>query len=240
MRKLVPCIVSAMVMIALLATHTAHSAYLIEVDTDGLDDGVLTYNSHFSFGGDTISASQGGASLAFGMTGGDSIFGGNGVSLPDTYVFTYNPSTDADNLAIPIWTELGEAGYSSTATGLAGGAPGIYTVYATWPVTYNVSGGDTRFTTTTAGDSSIVDFDPNGGYYPNPPGIGNHWYKVGEINWTSGDITVTMQRTGGNTFVSMRAAGMLFEYEQIPEPSVLAMLGCGSFLVLFVRRRLMM
>lgn len=236
MKKLA-CMGSAtMIMIALLVAHTTHAAYIIEVDTDGLDDGILTYNPDFSFGGDTTVAYQSIPSLAYGMTGGDSIFGGNGVNLPDTYVFTYNPSTDADNLAIPIWTELGEAGYSSTATGLAGGVPGIYSVYATWPHTTSVSGGATRFSGSTSGDTFVTDFDQNGGGI----GIGHYWYKVGEINWTSGDITVTMQPTGINTYTSMRAAGMLFEYEQIPEPSVLTMLGFGSFMVLFVRRRLML
>lgn len=237
MKKLAPRIGSAIALITLLAIHTTLAAYIIEVDTDGADDGILTYNPNFSFGGDTTSASQGGASTALYMNGGDSILGGNGTALLDTYVFTYNPSVDADNLAIPAYTELGEAGYSSTATGLEGGLPGIYFVYATWPVTYNVSGGDTRFTTTTAGDSSVVDFDQNGGYSA-APGIGNHWYKVGEIDWTSGAITVTMQPTVSNSYVSMRAAGMLFEYERIPEPSVLAMLGLGSILM-WVRRRLM-
>jgi len=235
MKELVPRISSAIALIALFTVHTASAAYIIEVDTDGADDGVLTYNSNFSFGGDTTTASQSAASSAYGMTGGDSIFGGNGVSLPDTYVFTYDPLVDADNLAIPAGTQLGEAGYSSYATGQAGGVPGIYSVYATWPITIGVTGGDTRFAGSTTGDSFVTDFDQNG---DGITGTGHYWYKVGEITWNSGAITVTMQPTVDNSYVSMRAAGMLFEYEQIPEPSVLAMLGFGSFLM-WVRRRLM-
>lgn len=229
MKELAPRIGSAIALITLLTVHTTLAAYIIEVDTDGLDDGVLTYNPNFSFGGDTTAASQSNPSTAYGMTGGDSIFGGNGSTLPDTYIFTYDPSVDADNLAIPIYTALGDGNYAS---GLTGGTPGTYAVYATWPLTDNVSGGDTRFTGTTSGDSFVTDFDQNGG----GAGTGHFWYKVGEITWNSGPITVTMQPTGGNTYTSMRASGIMFE--AIPEPSVIALLGISSLLI-WVRRRLM-
>ena len=209
----------------------AHAAFIIEVDTDGLDDGILTYHPNFSFGGDTSAASQSNPSTAYGMTGGDSIFGGDGLLLPDTYVFTYDPSVDADNLAIPIYTALGDGNYAS---GLAGGQPGLYFVYATWPWTATVSGGDTRFVGATAGDGFSTDFDVNRG----GDGTGHFWYKVGEINWTSGPITVTQQPTAGNTFVSMRSAGLLFELETaVPEPSVIALLGLGMLLAAHRRAR---
>lgn len=209
----------------------AHAAFIIEVDTDGLDDGVLTYNPNFSFGGDTTTASQSAASTAPFMSGGDSIYGGDGSALPDTYVFSYDPSMEADNLAIPQYTALGDGNYAS---GIEGGAAGIYFVYATWPISSNVSGGDTRFTGATGGDGFVTDFDQNAGGV----GTGHFWYKVGEITWAPGSdpITVTQEPTGGNTFVSMRSAGMLFEYEAIPEPSVLALLGLGALFVA-VRRR---
>ena len=126
------------------------------------------------------------------------------------------------------------AGPPSTASGLTGGGPGLYFVYATWPHSSNVSGGDTRFTTTTTGDSSVIDFDQTGGGI----GTGHYWYKVGEVNWSSGPITVTMEPTVQNSFVSMRAAGMLFELERpIPEPSVIALLGLGTLFVAARRRR---
>ena len=57
---------------------TAQAGYIIEIDTDGADDGVLTYNADFSFGGDTTTASQSATATVFGATGGDSIFGGDG------------------------------------------------------------------------------------------------------------------------------------------------------------------
>lgn len=231
MKKLATCIGAATALLVLLTTQTASAALIVEVDTDGTDDGVLTYSPNFSFGGDTTTASQSIPSLAYGMTGGDSIFGGNGLNFPDTYIFTYDPSVDADNLTIPIYTALGDGNYAS---GKPGGAPGIYSVYATWPFTTTVSGGDTRFSGSTAGDSFVTVFDQNRG----GAGTGHFWYKVGEIDWNSGDITITMQPTGGNSFVSMRAAGMLFEYEQVPEPSAMALLGVGSVFVWVCRRQM--
>jgi hypothetical protein len=216
-RTVVGCGVAAFVSV-LFTLSTARAGYLIEIDTDGLDDGVLTYNSHFSFGGDTTTASQSVASLAFGMTGGDSIFSGDGSAFPDTYVFTYDPSVDADNLPIPAGTDLGGG---ILASGGTGGAPGVYAVFATWPFTENVSGGPTTFTVSTAGDSFSISLDQNG--------QGDDWIKLGEINWSAGPMTLT-QEADSNTFVSMRSAGALFE--PVPEPSsislgLLALLSAG-------------
>ena len=90
-------VVMLMVMIALITTG-AQAAFLLEIDTDGSDDGVLTYNPNFSFGGDTTAATQSNASTAYGMNGGDSIFGCNGSAYLDTYVYTYTPNMDSDNL----------------------------------------------------------------------------------------------------------------------------------------------
>src|SRR5690606_38605871 len=105
----------------------AQAAYLIEIDTDGLDDGVLTFNSHFGFGGDTSATSQSVTSTAFGMSGGDSVFGANGFALPDTFIYTYDPTVDADNLALSLGQSLGGGNF---ATGITGGGAGLYNIYA--------------------------------------------------------------------------------------------------------------
>lgn len=204
---------------------TTEAAFLIEVDTDGADDAVLTFSPNFSFGGDTTTASQSSPSSAFGMSGGDSIFGGNGSAF-DTYVFSYDPSVDADNLAITAGTDLGSG---NLASGITGGAPGVYSVYVTWPFTANVSGGPTNFSVTTAGDSFSTSLDQNAG----GAGAGNEWFLLGDINWTGGAITLTQESTAA-TFVSMRSAGALFE--AIPEPAsgVLALFAAG---LLGARRR---
>jgi len=192
----------------LLVLPSAQAGYLIEIDIDGADDGPITYNPHFSFGNDTTTASTSAASLAFGLSGADSIFGGDGVNFGDTYRYTYNPSVDLDNLVIPAGTDLGGG---VLASGLPSGGPGRYAVYATWPFTENV-GGLTTFTATTTGDSFVLELDQNG--------KGHEWIKLGEINWTSGDIVLS-QVASVNSFVSMRAAGVLFEV--VPEPTALTL-----------------
>ncbi|MCF7732430.1 MAG: polysaccharide deacetylase family protein [Akkermansiaceae bacterium] len=178
---------------------TLHGAYLIEVDIDGLDDGVVSYSPDFAFGGDTTAAFQSAASSAVGLSGGDSIYGGNGSAFPDTYVFTYAPDGQADNQYLDAGAALGNGNFAS---GAIGGGPGRYAVYAAWPFTTNVNGGLTNYRIETAGDSSLVSIDQNGS--------GNAWVKVGEVDYTSGPLTVTQTATS-NASVSMRAAGILFE-----------------------------
>ena len=180
-------------------SSTLLAAYLVEVDTDGLDNGILLSSPDFAFGGDTTTAGQGVAATTIGLTGGDSIYGGNGVSALDTYVFTYEPNSKLDNQFFYSGTPLGDGNYAS---GAAGGEPGRYAVYATWPTSSNINGGLTTYQIDTVGDSTSFSVDQNG--------LGNVWIKVGEISYTSGSITV-MQTPASNTYVSMRAAGILFE-----------------------------
>ena len=216
-------------LLALVMASTASAAFLLEVDVDGADDGVLTYNSRFSFGGDTTSASQSAPSTAFGMTGGDSIFGGDGTLLPDTYVYNYSPGADADNLVVPAGTDLGEdlAGNTVFGTGVTGGGAGDYYVYATWPSTTNVTGGDTRYVVNTPGDFFSVDVDQNM--------RGDEWYLLGTISFSGvGSISVTQQPTVQNSFVSMRSAGLLFE--PVPEPAVAVLFALAGLGLLCFRK----
>ncbi len=214
--------------VVVVLAQSAQGARLFEIDTDGADDGVLTFNPDFSFGGDTTTASQSSTSGAFGTTGADSIFGGDGVNEPDTYVYTYSPDTQPDNLAIPAGTDLGEG---DLATGLTGGGEGPYRVYATWPFTSNVSGGLTRYEVVTGGDSFTVDIDQNGG----GAGRGNVWVLLGEIDYTGGAITVTQSATDQNSFISMRAYGLLFE--AVPSPGAAGLLMGAGALAAARRRR---
>ena len=213
---------------------TVQAAYLIEVDTDGLDNGVITYNPDFAFGGDTTSASQSAASSAVGLSGGDSIYGGNGSSFADTYVFTYAPDAQADNQYLDAGAALGNGNFAS---GAIGGGPGRYAVYAAWPFTTNVDGGLTNYQIATAGDSSLASINQNGS--------GNAWVKVGEIDYISGPITVTQTATA-NTSVSMRSAGILFElleagssgdYTGPPGPFILGVGAARSFGLAFPRNK---
>ena len=183
---------------AVLAS-AAGAGFIIEIDIDGQDDGVLTFNPNFAFGGDTTTASQSATASVVGATGGDSIFGGNGANFGDTYIYTYSPDSQADNLPLAPGVDLGEG---NLATGVAGGGPGTYRVYATWPYTENVSGGDVTFNITTLGDFESQSIDQNF--------RGDAWVLIGEIEYSSGPITVR-QIADTNTFLSMRAHGVLFE-----------------------------
>lgn len=209
-----------------LTTGVASAAFLFEIDTDGADDDVITFNANFSFGGDTSTAAASSTAAVLGATGGDSIFGGDGSNFPDTYVYTHAPDAEADNLALAAGVDLGEGNLS---TGITGGGAGAYRVYAGWNFTNNVGGGLTTYSVATAGDAFVVDIDQNGGGL----GRGDEWVLLGVIDYTSGDITVT-QNSQINSFVSMRAYGLLFE-AVVPAPGSAAALGLGGLLA--ARRR---
>ncbi|MCA9158389.1 MAG: hypothetical protein KDA51_13145 [Planctomycetales bacterium] len=206
---------------------TAHAAVVIQVDIDGLDDGVLTYSPNFSFGGDTTSASQSAASTAVGLTGGDSIFGGNGVVSPDTYVYSYTPGTDGNNYTPAAGTALNNDG--DVSTGVLAGGTAVYNVYATWPFSSNVSGGLTSYTLTD-GASNLFSVSVD------QVNTGNEWVFLGAATLDQSKTYQLIQQAGANTFVSMRAAGVLFDAKAVPEPSgfLVAVLG-GT--ILMVRRR---
>lgn len=223
--------------IAFTWTSLASAAFLIEIDTDGLDDGPIVYNPHFTFGGDTTIASTSVASAAFGLTPADSIFGGDGASEPDTYVYRYDPTSDADNLVttgIPLGVDL--VGANVSGTGKTGGAAGDYWVYAAWPATSNVSGGLTRYTVTSGANSFFVDVDQNTANDPDGDDFGDVWVRLGAISYDgSSGIIVTQMPTAANSFVSMRAAALLFE--PTPEPATSVLFLCGAIGLVALRRR---
>ncbi|GAA5482705.1 PEP-CTERM sorting domain-containing protein [Haloferula sargassicola] len=222
------------VVASFLFAASAQAAFVIQVDTDGADDGPVTYPANFSFGGDTTTAASSTDAGTVGTQPGDSLFGGDGVNQPDTYVYTYEPGLDGDNTPLLAGTILTDEG--DTATGVTAGGSGLYNVWATWPRTSNVSGGDVRYTLT-AGLTTLFDvlIDQNAENLPDAlePGKDAEWVLLGQADLEAGTAYRLTQQAGLNTFVSMRAFAVMFE--PVPEPSVLALSALG--LPALLRRR---
>ncbi len=223
---------------ALMMATTARASYVLEIDTDGADDGVLTYHPNFAFGGDTTSASQSALSTAVGLTGGDSIFGGNGSNV-DTYTVTYTPAVDGDNELTNPTAGLVLNQYGTVGSSLVAGATGEYNIYATWPHSNNMSGGPSVFTLTTGvnvllsvlldQNTAMPPRDVTGDGIPDA-GTGGEWIPLGTVTLDANTTYTLIQESTAATYVSQRAAGYLFE--AVPEPASLSLLGLGGLALL--------
>jgi hypothetical protein len=208
-------------------------------------------NATFSFGGDTTSASTSVPSAAVGLIGTNSIFGGNAVNLPDTYVFSYTPGVNVDNTIFAPGAVLGSTtgfpGQGNVATGLPGGLPGLYNVYFTTPETVGISGGPSNFTITQNGAPVLLSANLNsGGTGPDTDpgaafvgGANNAWYKLGTVSLLTGTTYSVTQAATSNTFVSQRAHAVMWEFVGpiIPEPAALTLGALGMLGIVAGRRR---
>jgi hypothetical protein len=234
------CVVIAWALFVSLVVEHASGAFLIEVDIDGMDDGILTYSPNFSFGPDTVTASQSQAGIAVGLTGGDSILG-NGVfgGVRDTYVYTYDLAVDGDNLPLAAGIPLNNDG--DLASGFAAGVSGIYRIYATWPLTNNVTGGPTTYTLTDDFSNELfsVLIDQNTAQGQDYPGFGvyagDEWIFLASVYLDGTSAYTLTQQAVDSSFVSMRAAGILFDRVGIPEPTTWTLMVC-CILALAARR----
>jgi hypothetical protein len=200
-------------------------------------------------------------STAVGLTGDQSAFGNPANSTgPDQYTFRYKPGTDVDNTALAALTSLGNsaatdadgagagaptyANVPQLATGLVGGASGIYNVYFTAPSSTNVSTTGSQFDITN--DGATVSLNPVNlndlgtgpdevAGSPVTGGANNRWLKIATVHLTAGTTYTVTETANTASFVSQRAAGVMWELVQadiVPEPStlMLTVLSCVGLL----------
>lgn len=203
----------------------ASAAFLVEAHESGLAW------ENFELGGDTFTVSSSIPSNAVGTTATNSIFGGDGVDFPDTYIFSYTPGRDTDNVEFAAGTVLGakdeSPGNGYLATGFAGGVSGRYNVYITSPASVNVSGVPTIATLTQEGDPVVIEIDQNnemsGPNTQSTPGqafvggMNNAWFLLGSVDYIAGNTYSVTLEASINTFVSQRVHGILWEYTPVSE-----------------------
>jgi hypothetical protein len=230
---------------------TTHAAFIVEADNVAVAGKA---NDHFT----SLPAGTGFSltptpSTAVGLAGNQSAFGNpaNGTG-PDQYTFRYTPGTDVDNTALAAATALGNsfaadadgagpiapvyANVPQLATGIAGGASGIYNVYFTVPSTANVNVAGSIFEITS--DLPTIVLNPvnlnDGGTGPDEVagapytgGANNRWLKIASVPLTAGNTYTVRLTANGPTFVSQRAHGVMWEFvgPLVPEPSSLVLIG---------------
>ena len=227
-----------------LMSATAQGAYIFHVDIDGSNAGTaVTLNPLFSYGGDTTAYHAASVkSNAVGMNNHNSIYAGNGATQADTYVYSYTPATAGNNWNPAAGTALDSGVHvddGQVATGAAAGTNGLYNIYATWPQTASVSGGITHYTLTDSLNNVVFDVDiiQNTAQAENLTfGGGGEWVFLATSGLIGTETYTLTQKSSANTFVSMRAAGLLFD-QVIPEPTSLALAGLAGLGMLVVRRR---
>ena len=202
-----------------LVAARLQAAFIVEAHESGLA------NDNFEFGGDTFSATASLRSFAVGTTASNSIFGGDGNELPDTYIFSYTPGDDDDNWIPEAGTVLGSMdgspGEGNEATGIVGGGAGRYAVYITSPASVNVSGVPSLITLTQNGDAIEIENDQNSGAtgddtqvtQPGPfvGGMNNAWLFLDAVELVEGETYTLTMEAGANTFVSQRVHGVMWE-----------------------------
>lgn len=254
----------SMILFSLVAMATtaapAGAAFIVETHSSGKANA-----SNFAIipgAGNATGATASTLSAAVGLGGTNSIFSSNNnvAGVVDTYQFSYTPGTNADNTALAAATALGNSSASDAdgagatapvyanvaqlASGLTGGASGLYKVYFTAPSSTNVNAAGSRFDVTN--DLATVTLNPvnmnDGNTGPDEVaggtftgGLNNRWLHIATVQLTAGTTYTVTVTSNVDSFVSQRAQGVM--WERIPEPATFSLAGLAALAMLAVRRR---
>ncbi len=236
--------------LAALLMSASQAAFIVEADSNGAVTGKA--NANFSSTGHSFSTTPSGA---VGLDGDESVFG-NPLAAPDVYTFSYTPGVDADNTIFTTGDVLGDTSaidadgvggaapaylpVPQLASGLAGGASGLYKVYLTVPATTNSNAAGSLIDITS--DLPTISLDPvnlnTGGTAPVGGGNGatDAWLHIATVPLTAGNTYSVSLTANAATFVSQRAHGVMWE-AVIPEPSTCLLTGLACIGLLAARRR---
>jgi len=196
-------------------------------------------SDHFSGSTPHFSSPGGGAP---GLTAATHAWGSYNA-FPDIYQFSYTPGTDADNWDVPDGNRYFGNGLYSTQ--LDGSQTGYYNVYITWSASTNVSSLCDITITSEGADIVWTDINMNTGgtdafaqtWGPFPAGSAfyggnNKWLKIADqVLLNSGNTYTVTQAAQNDTYVSMRSAGVMWEFVAVPEPATILLLSLGGFAV---------
>ena len=104
-------------------------------------------------------------------------------------------------------------------------------MYAAWPFTTNVSGGPTTFVLTDDLNTTLfnISLDQNN--------LGHEWVFLDNATLDSSRTYTLTQSSTNNTFVSMRAGGVMFDITSVPVPPAVALMGSGILALYLAGRK---
>jgi hypothetical protein len=201
MKRTLQYVAVAVVALALLAAN-AQAAFLTEAHPSGVArENFLGVTNRLS-----IPSYAPGLSTWGTATG--SVYGANDTG--SDWPFIYTPAFDKDNFHSPAGYDL-KNGYVSS--GLVGGAPGLYSVYMTWPLSDNPPADGCKITVSHDDGEVVLPAVVQKTGFSGSPGGNGGWYRIAErIHLTTGTTyTIHLIANAPASFPSMRCHGVLWE-----------------------------